>query len=250
MPVRAEAAPGMASQARVSVARDYRRNGWVLLETVIATGLLILGLAVLGAEIQDSLYAVKRMKREMRALMLAEMQLAHLDTGLIELVSVDEIEEQDFGPRYPYWGWRMTTEETVTEELFQLRLEILYWPDREDYEEEFDYDEAEVFNTFYIFRARPKPLDFTEDFGMREDELEEFAGQLSELGIDGLDPSEFDPAILAKLDLEELMEVLPVIMDAFGLDPSQFTNQLPPEVQEALREAGVDSLIEGEGEEP
>jgi len=35
---------------------DRRRNrrGYVLLETVVATGLLIVGLAVIGAQVQDS----------------------------------------------------------------------------------------------------------------------------------------------------------------------------------------------------
>ena len=239
------------NQCRRRSGSANRRGGWVLLETVIATGLLILGLTILGGELQDSHYAVKRSELKIRALAMAEMQLAHLDTGLIEIRSVDDEEEGDFGPRFLYWGWRITTEETATEELYRLQLETLYWPVREDYEEEMDYDEAEVLNTFYVFRAKPKPLDFAEDFGLREDELEELATKLGELGIDGLDPEKFDPAILAKLDLEELMEVLPSIMDAFGMDVSQFVGQLPQEIQDAIREAGVGlgAEEEGEGEE-
>ena len=64
-----------------------RRHAWVLLETVIATGLLILVLTVIGVQLQDARLAVKKMERNARALMLAEMQLAQLDLGLIELES-------------------------------------------------------------------------------------------------------------------------------------------------------------------
>ncbi|MCC6649873.1 MAG: hypothetical protein IT348_01845, partial [Candidatus Eisenbacteria bacterium] len=98
----------------------------MLLETVIASGLLVLGLAVLGSQVQPADKSIQRMELQMRALMLAEMQLAHLDTGLIEINSIDDVEEEDFGPRYQSNGWRLTTDETRTENLFRLKLEILH----------------------------------------------------------------------------------------------------------------------------
>ena len=72
-----------------------RRQGWVLLETVLATGLLIVGLAVIGAQIQDSRSSVYRMKLDLQAMALAEMKLAELDLGLVELDSFDEVQEEE-----------------------------------------------------------------------------------------------------------------------------------------------------------
>jgi len=225
----------------------FRRDGYVLLETVIATGLLVLGIAVLGAQIQTADRASHEMDLKIRALMLAQMQLAHLDTGLIEIDSIDEEQEEDFGPRYQNFAWRLITEETATEELFRLTLEVLYLV-REDYDEDFDFDEAEVLCKFYVFRAKPKPLNFAEDFGMKEEDLEQMAEKLEELGIDGLAPDSFDPSILAKLDSEELIEVLPVLADVFGIDISGMMASLPPDVLDALREQGLLDGLGGEGD--
>lgn len=224
-------------------------RAYVLLETVVATGLLTLGLAMLGSQVQQADTSIRRMELRLRALMLAEMQLAHMDTGLIELNSVDNIEEKDFGPRYPDYGWRLTTDETTTEDLYRLTLEVLY-ARRADYEEEdFDHDNAEVLYTFYFFRARPRPLNFAEDFGLREDELEDLAERLNGLGIEGLDVNNFDPSIFAKLDTEQLMESLPVLLSAFGMDISQLLAGLPPDVRAALEASGMLEELAGGGDE-
>lgn len=223
------------------------RRAYVLLETVVATGLLTLGLAMLGSQVQQSDTSIRQMELRLRALMLAEMQLAHMDTGLIELNSVDDIEEEDFGPRYPDFGWRLITDETTTEDLYRLTLEVLY-ARRADYEEEdFDHDNAEVLYKFYFFRARPRALNFAEDFGLREGELEDLGKRLSDLGIEGLDINNFDPSIFARLDTEQLMESLPVLMSAFGMDVSQLLSSLPPDVREALESSGLlEELAGGE----
>lgn len=227
-------------------ARRARRRAYVLLETVIATGLLALGLAMIGAQVQESWSSVKLMDLRVRALMLAEMQLAHLDTGLIEIDTLDEVVEEEFGPQYPSYAWRMTIEETGLDDMYRLHVEVLHSP-RRDLSEAFDFEEAEALHSFYVLRARPKALDFAADFGFREDEMTELAEKMSELGIDGLDPSAFDPSIFAKLDMEQLIEVLPVMLDAFGMDVSQFLGALPPEAREMIDESVIRGLLGGEG---
>src|SRR3972149_5419612 len=61
------------------------RSGYVLLETVIATGLLIVGLAVIGAQIQDSDTAIRQMRLRLRAMTLARPPLAGLGLGVVEV---------------------------------------------------------------------------------------------------------------------------------------------------------------------
>ena len=236
--------------------RGHRRRGYVLLETVVATGLLIVGLAVIGAQVQDSQTCVRKMQRRVRAMMFAERHLAMLDLGLVELDSVDELEEGDFGPRHPDYGWWLTTEDTAIENMYLLRLDILHHLREDEYrEDDFDFDNADTLYTVYAMRAAPQPVDFGEDFGLTEDEVIELGEKLSELGIDGMDPEEFDLRILGKLDFEELLEALPVIMDAFGMELSDMASTLPPnllrQIQESglLDEAAASGMLEGLGED-
>ncbi len=219
-------------------------TAYVLLETVIATGLLILGLAVIGAQVQDSYLASKKMDLQVRAQMLAESKLAELDTGLLEFDSVDEEMEEEFGPLFPYYGFRIRIDPTATEELYLLTLEILYLI-RNYEQDEFDFDEAEVLHTLYTFRMVPRPLDLAVDFGMDEEQVEELELAAADVGIE-LDVLDFSPRLLAELDVEEMIQFLPAFLEAFGMTLGDLQG-LPPEVQEALKAlTGEESDDEGD----
>lgn len=214
-------------------------RAYVLLETVLATGLLALGLAIIGGQLQESVAASRTMELRMRALALVEMQLAHLDTGLIEFESIDDIHEGEFGGRFPEFAWRMTMDESAIEDIFQITLDILYEPFRV-IEDEFDFDDSEILYQFYVFRAAPRRLDLAVDFGVPEDQLEEIADLLASLGIPGLeDPTNIDGRSSAKADFEDIIKALPTLLAAMGMDVSDIVGQLPPEVLAALQEAGV-----------
>ena len=219
------------------------------METVIATALLVLGLALVGAQLQDAHTSVRKMDLRTRAIMLAEMQIAEMGMGLIEVDALDEEQEDEFGPRYPDWGWRLTIDDTEVEALYLLRLDVLYQP-REDVEDTFDYDDAEIVHTLYMFQAAPQKLNLAEAFGVPEDQMEELAEKLAATGVEGLDPEAFDPAVLANglENFEEFVEVLPVLLDAFRIDISSLARSLPPDLLEAIKEAGLlEALGEGEG---
>ncbi len=231
-------------------ARPPAQHGYVLLETVVATGLLVVGLAVIGAQVQRADMSIREMERELRAMMLAEQQFAELDLGLIELDSVDEIQEEDFGRRYPDYGWRLTIDETAIERMFLLKLEVLHHIRDEEYREDaFEFEEAETLFTVYTIRTTPQPVNFGEDFGLSEDELIELSEKFGDLGIEGMDPEEFDLAVLGKIDFEELLEALPLILDAFGMDFSQMAATLPPDLLRRLKEEGLFGVEGAEGEE-
>ena len=230
----------LVGKPSVALGATHRRSAYVLLETVIATGLLVVGLAVIGAQVQDSQKTVRKMERQLRALRLAELQLGELEMGLIELNSVDEIEEEDFGPRYPDWAWRLTIEETGLDEMYLMKLDILFHRREDEYhEDDYDFDSADVLYTLYVMRATPLPVNFADDFGMTEEELFDLSEKLNEIGIDGLDPEAFDLRFFQGVDFEELVESLPLIMDALGMDLSDFMSQLPPDVLLQLEESGI-----------
>lgn len=233
----------------------YRRRAYLLLETTIATGLLITGLAVIGAQVQQAETSVREMALQLRALMLAEMKLAELDLGLVELDSVDPVQEEDFGPRYPDFGWRLTTEEASIEELFQLKFEVLHLLLEGDYEPDgFDHENACVLHTVYALRALPQELDLAVEFGLEEEEVVALGEKLDLLAIPGLSIDAFDPTVLPLLPFEEFLEVLPLIAGTFGIDLSQFVGQLPPDMLDLLKGSGLlgeegEEGEEGEGEE-
>lgn len=219
-----------------------------MLETVIATGLLIVGLAILGAQVQEAGSAVRKMERRTRALMLAEQQLAELEMGVVELESADEVEELDFGPRHPDWGWRLITEPTSIDEMVLARLDIMYLRREGTYrEDDFDHDDAEIVHTLYWMRSVPKPLDFTRDFGLDEEELLELNEKLSDLGLDGIDLSDFDPRYFQNVDFEELMTSLPLILKAMNIDYRQLLGVLPPEIMKQLQDSGLLGQLEESG---
>ncbi len=208
------------------------RGAYVLLETVVATGLLVVGLGVIGAQIQGAVDGVRNMERRLQAMMLAEMKLAELDLGLVQLESFDEVEESDFGPRYPDWGWRLITEKTGLEQVYSLTLEVLYTQREDEYKEDsYDYDIAELVFTLHAMSSGPRPLDLGIDFGLDEERFDEVSSQLDDLGIDGLDAASLDPSILAKLDIEDFLEVLPILADVMGIDVSDMLGGLPPELR-------------------
>ena len=232
--------PRILTDGRLAANGTHRRSAYVLLETVIATGLLVVGLAVIGAQVQDSQKTVRKMERQLRAMRLAELQLGELEMGLIELDSVDEIEEEDFGPRYPDWAWRLTIEETALDQMYLMKLDILFHLRQDEYrEDDYDFDSAEVLYTVYVMRATPEPVNFADDFGMTEEELFDLSEKLNEIGIEGLDPEAFDLRFFQNVDFEELVESLPLIMEALGMDLSDFMSQLPPDVLRQLEESGI-----------
>lgn len=240
-------APWKRSEQRRRRRPSCRRLGYVLLETVVATGMLVVGLAVLGAQVQDSHTAIRTMERRIRAIMLAEQQLAELEMGLIELDSVDELEEGDFGPRYPNFGWLLTTEETVIEGMYLLRLDILHILREEEYREDtFDHDHAEPLYTVYAMKAAPKPVHFGEDFGLSEEEQIDLCEKLAELGIAGIDCEAFPLDFFRDIPFDKLIESAPLLMGAFNINIDDVLSTLPPDVMRQIQDSGLLDELAGE----
>lgn len=231
-----------------------RRSAYVMLETVIATGLLIVGLGVIGAQLQDSNAAVRKMRIKTQAVLLAESQLAMLDLGLVELDSVDEVQEGDFGPRYPDWGWRLITEPTSIDGLFRISVEVLYLVRDDNYRADtFEYDLAEVLFRAWAFRQPPRPLDLAMDFGLNDEEMDEFLEKVGSAGIPGFENGMFDPTFLANADVEELLKLLPALQD-LGISLGDLESMIPPDLLKQLQESGfmeqLEGELQGEGTEP
>ncbi len=228
--------------------RGELRRAWVLLETVIASGLLIAGLAVIGAQVQSADSSIHEMRLKQQAVMLAEMSLAQLDLGLIELDSVDREQEEEYGPRYPDFAWRLNIEESGIDGMYVLALEILYKPQStEDYgsyqEGEFDFELAEVVFTAFALRPQPEPLDLASAVGLPvnvdPDDPEQGLGDLKcECIGDGF---QLDQACFVDLPLQDLIQCATEVANILGIDPMSLLGGLPPGLLDGLD-------LEGEGE--
>ncbi|MBI3834280.1 MAG: hypothetical protein HY287_08125 [Planctomycetes bacterium] len=212
-----------------------------MLETVIAVGLLVVGLAVIGAQIQDTDVSIRKMRLKTKALMLAEQQLAYLDLGLVKLDTIAEVQEGDFGPRYPDWGWRLTTQPTSLDGIFRQQLSVLYKIREERYQPDtFDYKKADAIFDAYAFHPNPKPLDLQADFGMTDKELTDLNQKVSDNQIPCFDGGTFNPTCLATLDSEQLLKALPVAIKLFpGANIDQLEQLIPPDVLKQLKDAGL-----------
>lgn len=102
------------------------RGGVVLLEVVIALGLLVFGLAVIGGQINSALRVAQENDRLSRAVMLVDSKLAELDSGIIRPQGINDELYGDFGILYPGYTWQMKVESTDNPELFMIVMEIGY----------------------------------------------------------------------------------------------------------------------------
>ena len=233
------------SARRSRAAKPVR--GFILLEVVIAVALLLVGLTVIGAQINQSLDSSHRSEDLTRLMFLVESQLAELDTGLVNFEEeADNDVEGDFTTRFPDYGWRIRFDETATEELLTITLEILYNP-RESLTAEFDHESAEVVHTVYTLRAIPPAIDLQADFGLDEEAIQ----KLSEvMPVDDFDPVNFDMGPFQNWPIEDLIEILPALMQAFNISLEELNRMVTPELRELLELTGSELLEGEEGSEP
>lgn len=236
-------ARGLCHPARRSRAAAWER-GFILLEVVIAVALLLIGLTFIGAQINQSLESSHRSEDLTRLMFLVESQLAELDTGRVNFEEeADNEVEGDFTTRFPDYGWRIRFDETATEELLTITLEILYYR-RESLTEEFDHENGEVVHTVYTLRAIPPAIDLQADFGLDDDTIQQLSEQMP---VEDFDPGNFNTDIFREWEFEDLLTVLPALVQAFNISLEELTRMVPPELRELLELAGSE-FLEGEEE--
>lgn len=225
--------------SRLIKRRAARRLGYVLMEVVVAISLLLVGMTYIGAQVQKTEEAAHASEDLTRIMMLIETKMAELDTGLVFLdEEADQELEGDFSLRFPDYGWRMRFEDTATESLRAITLDILYAP-RLDLDTEFDVDNAKVVHTVYTLRQVPPKVDLAADFGLDEETIERLT---EDLPMELFDPAAFDVAgFFRDTPTEDLMAMLPALMQAFGISSEQLANVLPAELRDLINPEGSET---------
>lgn len=237
---------------------ELQMPGFLLLEVVVAVGLLVMGMAVIGAQLQSATDRTYETNHMARVVFLAESKLAEMDTGLLEL----ELEQEDeFGNLFPFYGWRLlavplpedpnptSPRHPLDTPMVSVTLQILYDPERDlETDEEFDFEEAVVLKTYHTLRTLPRPLDLTTDFGLDEERAAEINDQLSVVGGGSVNVNELNPAMFRDMSMEELLEVLPVLMPALGVGEESVLNMVPAEIRPLLETIFAEQRAEAGGE--
>jgi len=179
--------------------------GAVLLEVLVTVTLIALFMALVGGQILSAVRAAGEIDRQQRAVMLAESLVDRLEAGGFDFSDEESI--GDFGDAYPGWAWKITTEQTEDENLLRLKIQVLAGQPGEDVE---TYSPV---LTLYTFVVMPVTIDLVEDFGMSEEEAAQLADAVP---IEGLDFSSVDPRMLAQMDRETLLELMPQLQRLLG----------------------------------
>ncbi|NOX58832.1 MAG: hypothetical protein GXP29_08245, partial [Planctomycetes bacterium] len=234
-----------------------RQSGFLLLEVVVAVGLLVLGMAVIGTQLQSATDRSIQTDQLARVVFLAESKLTEMSTGLVKF----ELEQEgDFGRLFPFYGWRIvalplpedpnptTPRQPLDTPMVAITLEVLLDSGR-DYQtdEEFDFEEAVVVSTYHTLRSLPRPINLAADFGLDADRAEEINLQLADVGGGLIDVNELNPAMFRDMSMEELLEVLPVLMPALGVGAESMLNMVPAELRPVVEAMIAAQAAGGDG---
>lgn len=205
-----------ATLARCSDPRgSFRRSGIVLLEVVVSLGILLVAMGVIGLVFSNGQHTVELAEQMTRGMLMTERLIVEIDTAILEM---DEQEKSGvFGDEsIPGMSWRVEVNPSDTiEGLNEIDINI-YMGDPDG-----DEDERRFVMSTRIFRPEPRGLDFERDFGLDEDQIQELTDSIPG-GTQFLDPTNFDPrTLMAQLDLDSLIELLPTLIQAFGANLSQ-----------------------------
>ncbi|MCB9853628.1 MAG: hypothetical protein H6819_11075 [Phycisphaerales bacterium] len=197
------------------------RRGAALLEVVIALGLLLTAMVAIGVVFRNGQYFIEKAEVRTRAMLLTEKLITTLDTGVDQdrdgFPDIDMLEREQSGyfntmgiqESIPGMSWGIESEPSQ-------RVDGIYEIDINIYMGDPDDEEARenVLRT-RIVRVEPRGFDFERDFGLDETQIEDLTNLIPG-GSQLFDPANFDPRILAQLPADQLVEMLPALLQAFG----------------------------------
>lgn len=194
------------------VCRGRLQRGVALLEVILALSLLLVAMIAIGVIFSNGQYFIENAELRTRALLMTEKLITDLDTGVIVM---EEREQSGYfvingvNESMPGMSWMIEADPSPRiAGLIDIDISV-FMGDPEDEEKR-----TNVMHT-RIERAEPRGYDFERDFGLDEDQV----NQLTDLipgGSQLLDPTNFDPRVLAQLPADQLVELLPTLIQAFG----------------------------------
>lgn len=183
---------------------------------VVALSILLVAMAVVGATFRNGSQNVMLAERMNQAQLLTERLLTEMDVGLIPLnVPEQGMPNEElsgwFGEDAPpgmSWKLEITSDENLPDMLKVGVSIFLGDPEASD-------DQHQRLLTTYVVRVIPRPLNLETDFGFTQEQMDQLTEAIPG-GAAILDPTQFDPRMIASLDIETLRELLPALIQALG----------------------------------
>ena len=187
-------------------------RGAVLLEVVLSLGILMISMGAIGFTFSNGQYFLERSERLTRAMLMTEKLIVEMDAGLLSM------EERELAGTFQTDG--------VTESLPGMSFKVVAEPsprvvgllniDIDIYMGDPDDEEnRQLIMRTYVVRPLPQGLDFERDFGLDQEQIEQLTEAIPG-GAALFDPNNFDPRSLASLPIDQLVEILPSLLQAFG----------------------------------
>lgn len=218
-------------------------RGAVLLEVVLATGILFVGMSVIGLQVVNGLQVARNVESTLEATLLVDTLLAEMDAGAVVPESSDDLIEGDFGIRAPGYAWRILIEPADVDDLLMLTFQISYNDaDADDQvnnpDRQIDFDPDRLLREVHRLYPVPADVNMERDFGVTSEDLQPAFG-LGPGGDSGEDQEGGGSSPFG--DLSRLASELGVDLTSFdflfdpgGFDPRMLAHQLPEEEFMAL----------------
>jgi hypothetical protein len=167
-----------------------RRRGVMLLEVIVALGLLVFGLSIVGLQINSGLKIAQSNRLHTQAMMLVDSKLDEVEAGVIQPNMLEREVKGDFGIMYPGFSWRMEIDPTEIEGFYLATMTIGYRESAvkdqiNDPKKQITFEDADTQTLRTAYRLFPKPADINleRDFGISKEDMDSMLADLS-----GLDP--------------------------------------------------------------
>jgi len=190
-------------------ARSSDRRAAALLEVVLSLSILLVAMTFVGGAFRNGSMYVDRAERIARATILTERILGEMASGLT-VVGEKEMVGNYGDESMPDMCWRAAVSPTdQIPGLINIEIEIFMGA------QDSKPEERETIMTTYAQQASFVPINMQRDFGMTQEQLDALT-QAIPGGQAVFDPTSFDPRAIARLDMETLKGLLPILIQAFG----------------------------------
>lgn len=165
------------------------RRGAMLLEVIVALGLLAFGLTVVGLQINSGLKIAQSNRLYTMATMLVDSKLDEVESGILQPDLIEREVKGDFGILYPGYTWRIEINPTEIEGFYAATIEIGYRESAvqeqiDDPKAEIDIEDpgTKILRTAYRLFPKPADINLERDFGITQDDIDEMMADLSGAG--------------------------------------------------------------------
>ena len=193
-------------------ANRHARPAAVLLEVVLALALLMIAMGVIGFTFRNGQYFIERSERLTRAMLMTEKLIVEMDSGLLamdEREVTGTFETDGISETMPGLSFEILSEPSPSI-VGLLNIEINIFLGSPE-----DEDSRQLVLQTHVVRPLPQGLDFERDFGLDQEQIEQLTEAIPG-GAALFDPNNFDPRSLASLPIDQLVEILPSLLQAFG----------------------------------